>query len=155
MLMPHEAKDSKADKDCSDRVADRRKWQRHTEKRCGQHYAADACRVADGNRDERSRYGTPLLLLHPERYREEPPHCRIDSMPGAEEQHHPEDSRSEPRNGHCLSEKQYESDEASPPSSRTWCALNPSNSTKNFSSSFIPPFESTSSFAIQLFNPSG
>src|SRR6266567_4447351 len=45
-------------------------------------------------------------------------------------------------------------DEASPPSSRTWCARNPSNSTKNFSSSFIPPFESKSTFAIQLLMPS-
>ena len=46
-------------------------------------------------------------------------------------------------------------DEASPPSSRTWCARNPSNSTKNFSSRLIPPFGFVSIFTIQLRTPSG
>ena len=54
--------------------------------------------------------------------------------------------------------KQYESDEASPPWSRTWCTRRPRNSSpwgKNRSSTLIPPSGPTSSLAIQAPTPSG
>src|SRR5216683_3337024 len=78
-------------------------------------------------------------------------HAWVDSVISAEEQHHPQRVRAHLPVRHCASEKQYESDDASPPSSRTWCARSPSNSTKNFSSIFIPPLGSASIFTIQLF----
>jgi len=54
--------------------------------------------------------------------------------------------------------KQYESLDASPPCSRTWCGRRPRNtspSRKNRWSNAIPPLSATSSFAIQAPTPPG
>jgi hypothetical protein len=102
--MSHQAKDSKADKNRGDGVADGYKRQRHAEKRGSQHHATDGQGVADRNGDKRSYYCTPPLLLHPQRHREEPAHPRVESVVGAKEQHQPQHRRSQPRMSHFASE---------------------------------------------------
>jgi hypothetical protein len=104
VLMPHQGIDSKPNQDRGHGIADGCERQRHTEHRGSQHHAADGQSVADRNGDERPRYCASLLLLHPQRHREEPPHPRIYSVVGAEEQHHPQRRRSQPRMRHFVSE---------------------------------------------------
>ena len=102
--MPHQAEDSQADQDRGDGVANGCQRQRHAEKRGSQHHAADGQRVAERNGDERSCDCAPLLLLHPQRHREEPAHPRVESVVGAEEQHQPQRRRSQPGVRHFVSE---------------------------------------------------
>jgi len=57
--------------------------------------------------------------------------------------------------GEAAFAKQYESDEASPPWSLTWCGRSPSVSSRKFASNARPPSALASSFAIQPRMPSG
>ena len=65
---------------------------------------ADGQRVAERNGEERLGDGAPLLLLHPQRHREEPSHSGVESVVGAEEQHQPQRRRSEAAVRHFASE---------------------------------------------------
>src|SRR6185437_8477428 len=104
-----------------------------------------------GHRQQGTPYRAPVALLQSERDREEPPHAGVEPMDGPEQrERHPGPDRT----GH--EGKQKESDDASPPSSRTWCGRMPSSrSTKNRGSNAMPPSGRVSSFTIQPRMPSG
>ena len=95
------------------------------------HDGPDRHRMADGQRRERSPHGAPTCCS-----------CRPSAtansqpMPGLMPWKAPSPATSDQRSPRCrlhvhgLTQKQNESDEASPPSRRTWCGRSASNSRK-------------------------
>jgi hypothetical protein len=107
--------------------------------------AGDGKPVSERERRQCSPYGRSSPFLKAERHGEEPSHGRVYSVPRAQQNHGWPDARSAV--GHA---KQKESEDASPPWSRTWCGRNPSlSSRKKFRSKVRPPSLAASSFTIQ------
>jgi hypothetical protein len=113
-------------------------------------HAADGGGVTPGQGQERPPDGAARPLLQPQGDREQPAH------PGVDPVHGPEEQEPHPGPGRLDHEKQNESEEASPPSSLTWCGRSPSsNSTRKRGSNAIPPSAPASSRVIHPRMPSG
>src|SRR5207244_8697783 len=104
-----------------------------------------------GHRHHRAPHRAPVPLLEPERDRKQPPHPRVEAVDGPEQRERRPGPELAGHDG-----KQNESEDASPPSSRTWCGRMPSSiSRKNRGSSAIPPSGRVSSLTIHPRIPSG
>src|SRR5439155_25712669 len=111
--------------------------------------------VADRDRRQRPHHRAAAVILHAQADREQPAHGWIRAVIGAQRGHRKQQCQSVHRPAQFG--KQYESDDASPPSSRTWWGRSPpsGNSTKKSGSIRKSPPGSESNLTSQPLMPSG
>ena len=86
VFRPNELRDADREQDRRDDPLHRVERQRHADQADDDRRYRDCCRVTTGQREQGAPYRAPLLPLHPERHREQPPHTGIDPVYGPEQQ---------------------------------------------------------------------
>src|ERR1051325_5337907 len=131
MAMSNHAQHSKREQDSSHhplKSAERKQGPRQRRQYDGGSHREN---MTEAKREQRLPDRGAAALLHAQRHGKKPAHAGIDAVKSAEQQESDPIPFSRMRHS-SPQEKQYESEEASPPWSRTWCGRRSSNSMKKF-----------------------